>query len=622
MSNKQTAVPELLVRVNLSKGNIQKEKIGKKKVEMFLGGRGLGAELLYEELATGGIDPLGVDNKLIFCTGALTGTGAYGSSRYCITTKSPLTGIYLMTIAGGHFGSQLRSAGCDVLIVEGKAEKPVYLVVSESGVEIKDAARLWGMGTDHTQEFIQKELGDPNVRTACIGPAGEQLVPYACLINERRAAARGGAGAVMGSKNLKAIVVKEGARKVELADPAAFRKALKQATEELKKNPATSQLMPGYGTPGFIDLMVEKGIMPWKNWQESSPPEAKKLGGVSIAEMGLVKWSHACSPPCPVRCGKVTLVTDGPYAGALADGPEYETLYALGACCQITDVKALIYADSLCDSLGLDTMSMGLSLSFAMECYEKGIITKQDTDGEEIKFGDAELMLKMIHATAYRRGFGEILSLGTKKMAERFGKNSEAFAMHAKGMEFGGYEMRGGSGTALVFACGPRGGCHHAGGHVMFQETNPPYDRFSNEGKGALVKLAREKRVMWDSAIMCTFLDLAVSNEVLARILSAAIGSKLTADDLHLIADRVSNVERAFNVREGLRRSWDTLPARMLKEPLKTGPAKGGTVDLEPLLDDFYSICGWDIKTGIPNQKKLKQLGLEKIAEDMQQLGG
>ena len=607
-----------LLRVDLTTRKIDREMIPEEDVQMFLGGRVLGDMLLYNELAAG-IDPLSPQNKLIFGTGPLAGTSAPGSPRYIVHSKSPLTGLYLSSLAGGYFGPELRRTGHDTILIEGKSEQPVYLVISDDKVEFRDARPIWGMTTRDVQQFIRDELGDSKVRIACIGPAGENLVLYAAIVSERRGASRGGAGAVMGSKNLKAIAVR-GTRKVEVADSEAFRMAIKHTLEDIENNPERSKLYPLYGSMASMPTLHEWGMTPWRNWQEASSPGGANLFPQTWREK-YIKKDVRCAPPCNIKCGKLSLATEGPHAGALSEGIEYETEYALGACCDITDQSAIIEADALCDDYGLDTISLGVSLAFAMECYEKGIITGKDTEGEELRFGQAHLLAKLIRNTAYRRGFGEVLSQGTKRMAERFGKGSETFAMHVKGMELGGYDPRGAKSVALVFACGPRGGCHKSGGSGNAQslrELATGDTRFSTEGKAALTKATRESRVLADSAILCIFPQQVMSNETIAELLNAATGCNWSAGDLYAIGERGSNIERAFNVREGVRRSWDTLPHRLLAESVRSGPNMGQVVELDTLLNDFYGLCSWDIETGIPTPDKLNELGLQKIGKDME----
>jgi len=612
------SIKRCVLRVDLNTQKYKQEIIPEEDIRMFLGGRVLGDMLLYKELVAG-IDPLSLENKLIFSTGPLTGTSAPGTPRYIVHTKSPLTGLYLNGLAGGYFGPELRRTGYDILIIEGKSNLPVYLVITDEKVEFREAGSIWGMNTRDVQNFIKDELNDGRVRISCIGPAGENLIPYAAIVSERRGVSRGGAGAVMGSKKLKAIAVK-GTKEVVVADPRAFRSAIKHALYEIDNNYERSKLYPLYGSMAAMPALHDAGMTPWRNWQDASVPGGESIFPHTWREK-YVKRDVRCAPPCNLKCGKLSLATEGPHAGVLSEGIEYETEYALGACCNIKDQSAIIEADALCDDYGLDTISMGVSLAFAMECYEKGIITDKETEGQEIRFGKADLLSKLIPDTVYRRGFGEILALGTRRMAERFGQGSEAFAMHAKGMELGGYDPRGAKSVALVFACGPRGGCHKAGGSgngQSLKELATGDARFSIEGKAALTKTTRENRVLADSAILCIFPQMVMKEETVAELLNAATGLNWSTDDLYSICERGSNIERAFNIREGLSRSWDTLPSRLLTESVKSGPNQGSVVELDSLLDDFYELCGWDVKTGIPTPEKLNKLGLHQISRDME----
>ena len=597
--------------VDLSNNHFHIEEIPQKDLDQFLGGRGLGAAILYRELPPK-VDPLSEQNILVFSTGPLTATNAPASSRYCLTTKSPLTDQYLYSISGGYFGPELKRTGFDALVIKGKACQPVYLSICDSGVEFKDASCLWGMTTDSTQEFIKSDLHDESVRIACIGPAGENLVPYACVINERRALGRGGGGAVMGSKNLKAIAVR-GTNKVSVGCRNEFREAVKKAFRGIQENPVT-EAFATHGSSSLTGIMNILGIMPARNWQGAPSPDLKDIVPNNFRKNYFVK-DVSCAPGCPIKCSKFYLAKDGNHAGALSEGPEYETLYALGTACEIYDAQTIIAADSFCDRYGLDTMSAGISIAFAMECFEKGIIDKDMTEGIELKFGNAELLIPLLQKIAYRNGFGEILALGTSKMAERFGKGSEDFAMHVKGMELGAYDPRGAKGMGLTYACGPRGGCHHAGGYSVIEEaTNRDYDRFSERGKARLVKETRDKRsAACDSGSICGFAFAMFDNEITAEMISAATGLRLSMDDIRIIGERIACVERAFNVREGLKPEHDRLPRRLLNEEFTAGPLKGQTVDLEVLKEEFYHECGWDNVTGMPVEEKLKELDLDRL---------
>ena len=616
MSNQRSGVNGKILQVDLSANQFSFEEIPNEDLDRFLGGRGLGAAILYRRLPPKA-DPLGEENLLIFSTGPLTATSAPCSSRFCLTTKSPLTGLYLFSISGGYFGPDFKRTGIDMLVIKGKTSRPTYLLIKEDRVEFKDASSLWGMTTDHTQEFIKSELGDESVAVTCIGPAGENLAPYSCLINERRALGRGGSGAVMGSKNLKAIAVK-GDKKVAIADGDRFRKAVKKAFDEIQKNPITSKTFPAYGSAAWVTAMNEFGILPAKNWKELTPPQLEKITFEYIREHFVIKDVH-CAPPCPIKCSKITLVRNDQFAGFLTEGPEYETLYSFGSCCGIYDAPTIIAADNFCDRYGMDTISAGVSVAFAMECYEKGIIDKRITDGMELTFGNGEILLPLLHKVAYMKGFGKTLAQGTKKMAQQFGKGSEDFAMHTKGMELGGYDPRGVKGMALVFACGPRGGCHHGGGYTVFAEVlSGKFDRFAEKGKAKLVKDTRNRRsAACDSGMLCSFGAIGMSDEAIAEMISGVTGFEFSPGDIYTVGERIGCVERAFNVREGLKPELDTLPGRLLKETHIQGPNTGQSIDLDLLKKEFYIECGWDEITGFPRKEKLKDLGLDWLLQGL-----
>jgi aldehyde:ferredoxin oxidoreductase len=608
---------QTLLRINLTRRIARNEAIPYKDTEALLGGRALAAALLFREVPAH-IDPLGPENKLILSTGPLTGTGAFGSHHYCITTKSPLTGLYLDTLSSGFFAHELKNTGNDFVIIEGVSEKPVYIVITENGVTFHDAGALLGLSTGETQSRINEAFPGKKMSIATIGPAGERLIPYAGVVNEERIAARGGAGAVMGSKNLKAIAVSGPIKHVNLAEPSVFKEAMRQARTAIARNPMLSKIFPAYGTMGGITHRNKTGGLVIRNFQEGSDERFEAISGQAMEKRGLIVKSKFCAPPCPAKCVKVLSFQNGKEGPRFSRGSEYETQYALGTCCGIADPEVLIQAESICNQMGLDTISTGVSIAFAMECYEKGIIGKEDTGGLELRFGEGDLIGSLIQDIAYRRGFGRTLALGTKKMSEQFGKGSDQFAMNAKGMELGGYDPRVTKGMALVYACGPRGGCHHAGGFTAFDDIQNQEIDFRTEA--AVVKASRNRRVFCDSAIICTFLTTAINDETVAGLIRGATGLEVDADELFAIGDRGSNVERAFNVREGLRRNWDILPGRLVQETLPVGEGRGKPVMLDPLLDEFYSFCGWDRKTGIPTKGKLESLGLEEISGELERL--
>ncbi|MBW1803991.1 MAG: aldehyde ferredoxin oxidoreductase, partial [Deltaproteobacteria bacterium] len=381
MSEKRESV---LFRVDLGTRKVSRESIPGDDIDMYLGGRVLGAKILYEELPAG-IDPLSPENKLLISAGPLTGTTTPSTGRYVIQTKSPQTGLYLSTLSGGHFGPALRRAGCDMLMVEGVSEAPAYLLMGKDDIEIRDASHLRGMTTGDTQAFIKEELKDAAVRIACIGPAGERKVPFAAVINERRAAGRGGAGAVMGSKNLKAVAIKA-EKMTDPVDPKAFQEAVKHMYRDINDHAVIAESFRLYGSHSAFSALTAGGIIPWRNWQDGTSPRAEALFPENWRDQ-FVTQDIRCAPPCNFNCGKLTLASKGPHAGVVSDGPDYETVYSFGASCDITDFSAIIEADALCDAYGLETISMGLSIAFAMECFEKGIIGKDVTDGMELRFG-------------------------------------------------------------------------------------------------------------------------------------------------------------------------------------------------------------------------------------------
>jgi aldehyde:ferredoxin oxidoreductase len=604
-----------LLKIDLTRQDIQTEQLSESDLRLFMGGRGLGAAIMLRELPAG-IDPLGEENLLIFSTGPLVDSPVPGSNRYVLHTKSPQTGLYSFSVSGGHFGAVLKKTGNDVIVIKGKTLKPIYLLIEDDGrVEFKDASHLWGKDTETTQELIFSEIGQ-DVKVTCIGPAGENLVPYACLINERRALGRGGAGAVMGSKNLKAVVVR-GRASVELADAGMMKTAIKNGYRELKQNPMTAKVLKTYGSANMLRGLMNNGALPGNNWKDVALVEAESITAEQMREKFHVK-DLACSAGCPVKCTKMFAVSEGEYRGAQSEGPDYETVYAFGSCCGVYDLAPIIKADEMCDLLGLDTISTGVSIAFAMECLEKGIIDADDTDAGDLAFGNAKAMLRLVEDVAYNRGFGAVVAEGTRTMAARFGQDSHKYAMHAKGMELGGYDPRGMKGMGLVYACGPRGGCHHAGGYTAIAEMmNPQIDRFAEKGKAPLVAGTRNRRAsLCDSGLICAFVAIGLSDETVIGMLNGATGFNYQASDLHTIGDRISQVERAFNCREGLTRKDDTLPDRLLSESISRGPSKEGKIeDFEAMKDEFYTLCGWDIKTGAPLDERLEALDIAWVKD-------
>ncbi len=595
-----------LLRVDLSRQEVREETIDESHIRKFLGGRGLGAKILFDELKPS-TDPFSPENKLLFLAGPMIGTGAPWCVKYTVVTKSPLSETILMSLAGGFFGPALRRSGYDGLIIEGRSEKPAYLLIQNGTAEFRDASHLWGMTTDRCQETIKKEVGVPRLEMACIGPAGERTVRMACIISGKRAAGRGGAGAVMGSKNLKAIAA-HGGRKVPIAEPETFHElqmAIRKKVPEIER----LKVFGRYGTPKNLMLVNERGLFPTRNFQ----------GGVfeGIEHVNHMEQQKRVIGPvtchaCPVACGNRTQAADGPYHGMTTEGPEYETFWAFGAQCGNTSIDAIVAADRLCDQLGLDTISTGNGIAFAMECVEKGLLKGKELEGLDLRFGNHAAMIEMIRRIGYREGMGDLLAEGVRRASEQIGKGARDFAMHVKGLELAAYDPRGAKGMGIEYATSPRGGCHERG--LISRETfgAPPYiDPLSIEGKGVVVKDAQDETAVLDALGVCVFPphNDGMDMKDLARLLSCALGNTWSAEALMEVGERIWNLERLFNLREGFTRKDDTLPPRLLKEPMPEGPAKGHVVELEPLLEDYYRARHWD-NHGVPTPELLERLGL------------
>lgn len=603
-----------ILRVDLTNRSIRTESTKEKYVEQFVGGRGLAARILLDEIPAK-IDPLGQRNKLVFMTGPLVGTGVPGTSRFIVATKSPETGIYTYNVAGGRFGLALKQSGFDGVIVEGESKEPTSILIDDGKAELKEAISIWGTPTFETIRLLKGAIGN-GFAIAAIGPAGEKQVKMAALItDDRRAAARGGPGAVMGSKKLKAIAAR-GHQKVSIANRTGFSASLKQVISAIKRQPGPWKEFPETGTQSGVRKNDAWGILPTRNWQEAVFEGAPKISHPSLREKYVISDTGCVG--CPIKCTKVALVQEGKYSGSLTDGPEYETLYALGSACGIDSPEAIIAADMLCDNLGLDTISTGVTIAWAMECFEKGIMDREFADGVKLSFGQEDAMIETIRRIAYKEGaLGELLAEGSRKAAGRMGKGSLKYAMQSKGLELGGYDPRGSRGMAIVFACGPRGGCHHSYGIPAFLEI-PQGTALQSEGKGSLVYETAILRILFDSSPLCTFYASAAPLPTLTALVASVTGIDLTVDRFKEIAQRTMIIERVFNAREGLSAKDDTLPERLLTERLPSGPNKGQIVtkeELELMKREFYEAANLDSTTGLPTASTLESLGLFDIAD-------
>jgi len=597
---------------------VKKTALESSLAQKFLGGKGFGAKLLYDLLEPK-VDSFAPDNPLIYCCGPLTGTMA-PCNRYCIVTKSPLSGTFSDSYAGGSFGQELKYAGYDVVIIRGKAEKPVYLWIDDGNVETKPAGHLWGLDTYEAYKVLKKEVNDETARISCIGPAGEKKVRFALVDSEyHRHAGRGGTGAVMGSKNLKAIIAR-GNQDIAVAQPRAFEGAIQTTYEEVAacEEPAAQWIKTG-GTPAFIPFANEQALFPVRNFRDGYSRKAENLSDVAQRKSFWLK-EYACFA-CPVHCSKIGMLRKGKHAGTFCDVIEYETTGMLGANCEIFNVEALAYNNNLCDRLGLDTISTGNVIAFAMECYEKGILTKKETDGTELSFGNWEAQSELIKKIAHREGIGDILAEGVMRAARLIGSGAEELAVHVKGLEAPAWGPRGAPGEGLALATADRGADHQRGWPIAFEVQSSiwpggyPVGRLDTEGKADALKWEQDHLAALYSLVICEiFSHTGVKNETYAKLVSAATGWEIDYARLLEYGERTWNAIRLFNWREGFRRIDDTLPPRF-KEPLPSGPARGHKFtdqDLNRMLDDYYSLRGWS-KEGKPTKGRLRQLGLKDM---------
>ena len=588
-----------LLRVNLTEGTITTEALRKPWAEEYIGARGLGSKYLYEEVDPA-VDPLSPENKIIFATGPLTGTLATSGGRYNVVTKGPLTGTIAASNSGGYWGPELKYAGYDMIIIEGKAAEPAYLWIFNDRVELRCAAKLWGKSTHEATDIIVSET-DPEAKVACIGPAGEKLVKFACVINDKhRAAGRTGVGAVMGSKNLKAIAVR-GTKGIRVADPKRFMEAVIDARKKLEASPVNSQGLPAYGTNVLVNIINATGGFPTRNFQESVFEGAEKIPGETLAATYLLR-PKACAS-CTSRCGRVSAVGE-----VTGEGPEYEAVWAYGAQCGIDDLASITKANFLCNELGIDPITMGSTIGCAMELYERGILKKERV-GMDLYFGNAEAILELTRKTALREGFGDELAEGSYRLASKYGHPE--LSMTAKKQEMPAYDPRALQGMGLEYATSNRGGCHVRGYLTSPEVLGIPekLDPASVEDKPQWTKTFQDLTAAIDSSGLCLFITFGLGAPEVASQLSAATGIDYTTEKIMECGERVWNLERLFNLKAGLSAEDDTLPPRLLHEPIPAGPMKGSVCRLGEMLPKYYELRGWD-KNGVPKEEKLEELKL------------
>lgn len=581
------------IKIDLGRNRQEAFPVSPETRRRFLGGRGLGVKL-YTDLCPDPLDPFAAENPLIFMTGPLTGT-LMTSGRYQVISRSPLTGTICDSSSGGSFGAVLKGAGLDGLIITGRAERPVYLYVHDGIVEVRDASALWGLNTQQTQKAVQEQTA-AKAAVACIGPAGENRVPFAAILNDRdRAAGRGGMGAVMGSKNLKAIAA-TGNQPVSLAAPEAYQVMSARLDRVVDKNPVTGKSLQVLGTSVLVNIVNAHGMFPTRNFRSGVFNDAEGISGEKIAESLLLRQS-ACYK-CPIGCGRTTRTKN-----RQGEGPEYETVWAFGAQLGVSDLQAIAEANYACNELGLDTVTMGSTIGCAMELHEVGALS------EKMLWGDASRLVGWVQDTAYRRGFGVELGLGSRRLAAKCGRPE--LAMQVKGMEIPAYDPRGAQGMALSYATSNRGGCHMRGYMIMPEILGHPVflDRFATAGKPEIVALFQDIAAVVDSAILCRFLQFAMGISSFSEMLRTVTGLDYSDEELLAAGRRIYTLERLFNNRAGFTRADDTLPPRFFQEEFQTGSSRHRVVRLEEMLDRYYAVRGWD-EQGIPTAATRAELGL------------
>ncbi len=593
-----------ILRINLSDSTVKTESLKKSDLQNYIGARGLGTKLFTDEVDPK-VDPLSEGNKLIFMTGPLTGTIASSGGRYNVVTKGVLNGTIAASNSGGTFGPEIKYAGYDGFIIEGKAQKPVYLWIYNDQAEIRDASEMWGKDTVQATDMI-KEATIEEAKVACIGPAGENLVKFAGIMNEyNRAAGRSGAGAVMGSKNLKALAVR-GTKGLKVADNTKFLDVIMDARAKLQAHPVTGAGLKAFGTNILVNILNEHGGLPVKNFSEAAVfPEAEKISGEYQAEKYLVR-NKGCFG-CSIGCGRVTKIKQGKYKSS-GEGPEYEATWAMGANLALANFEAISKANFLCNELGLDPITMGSTLSCAIEMVEKGFIPEEDT-GTEMRWSDPDLLVDMVKKTAYREGFGNQLAEGSYRLAESYGHPE--FSMTVKKQELPAYDPRGQQGIGLNYATSNRGGCHVRGYMTSPEVLGIPVavDPDATEGKPELLKLFQDLTALVDSAGLCLFITFALGLPEISEQLRTATGVAMTDEEFLLAGERIWNLERVFNLQAGFSKDDDVLPRRLLEEPMAAGPHKGRVVELDKMLPEYYELRGWN-DNGIPTEDKLSQLGI------------
>jgi len=598
-----------LLRINLSTFKVKEEIIKDEMIDKFIGGMGFGVKLLTDEVDPI-IDSLSIGNKIIISVGPLNGTAAPLFAQTCMVTKSPLTNGILNCYAGGYLGYKIKSSGYDCIVIEGKAPELVYITIDQKGAKIKECPNLVRKNTLQTEEFIKKEENDENLGFMSIGAGGENLVRFASVMSSTRAFGRGGAGAIFGSKHLKAISF-SGGKDIYVNQPLEFDKVVKEAYSYFEKAISSEynllSMFSKYGTGSGMALINEKYALATKNHQLGNFEKASKIDGFAYIKK-FPSRQVACFG-CPVHCGQVHKFETGKFKGMVTRGPEYETTYSFGSDCLIDDLEVIAKAHQICEEYGMDTLSAGCTMAFAMECYEKGLIKKEDTEGIELNFGEGEGMLKVLEKIGRREGIGELLAEGSKRIAAKLGGGSEGFAMNVKGLEFAAWMPQRMSGIALTFATSNRGACHKRapiGPELMGQI---PMGKV--KGRAEVVKNIQDTVNAIFTLVACRFSEFELPKEMFVKLLNSASGLNYNLEEFIKVGEKLWNLERLFNLGAGLTKKDDQLPARCFDPlPLKDGETRMKREDFEYMLKDYYKLRGWD-ENGIPTKAKLKLLEID-----------
>ncbi len=603
-----------ILNIDLSNRISTVENFDESMAQKYLGGNGFAAKILYERLGVG-LDSFSPENIVVFAVGPVTDTPVPSTSRAYVATKSPLNGLFFDSTFGGRFAITQKRTGFEAIVISGKSDSPVYLLIDEQGAYFKPASSLWGKLTRDTVEALQTVEGE-NSDAVAIGPAGEKLVRFASLAHYWRGregvSGRGGVGAILGSKNVKAVVVK-GKRKTEVADSKALRDLIDSRRELLEKGTAG---LKNLGTPVLVNMVNTLGGLGVRNLQEEYSPRAMEIGGERLREL-FFERNDTCFG-CPIACGKTLRL---PGNGLRWKMPEYETLFALGSMADNWDPASLLRLNALCDQWGLDTISMGVTISFALECFEKEYLTAQDTGGQVLRFGDSALLLELVEKTGRREGFGDLLAEGSYRLAKKLGKEAAHLLHCFKKVEVAGHSARALKGMSIGYATATRGGSHHDARPTL--QYTGQFDRTATQGQPLFAVQTQDFTALNDSLTQCRFASErgygALINEAYARMINAVTGWNLFLEEVEKIGDRIYNLERAFNCREGVSGKDDRLPWRTMNQPIPSGPSRGMVClqeEFEQMLAEYYRLRGWD-QNGIPTAERLKALGLDEAARDL-----